>query len=352
MVAIPLLTLVPGRLGGSETYVRELLRALGRVGRHDYRVVLPPVAPDAAEGLPSLAASGYLRARKTPERLLAIGLASARPSRLRGDLGAAELVHFPLTIELPRTPLPKVVTLHDVQHLDLPEMFPRAERAFRSVFWHRSVARADRVIAISEFVRDRAVAALGVDPTKVRVVPQGIDHDRLRPGEGQREPFLLYPARRWKHKNHERLLEAFALLRRDRPELRLVLTGGGDFGGMPQGVEARGHVGTDELTGLMQRASALVFPSLYEGFGLPPLEAMACGCPVACSDAAALPEVVGDAARLFDPHAPEAIAQAVREVLDDPAPWTARGLERAARYSWDETARLTDAVYAELSSRS
>ena len=91
----------------------------------------------------------------------------------------------------------------------------------------------------------------------------------------------------------------------------------------------------------MQRASALVFPSLYEGFGLPPLEAMACGCPVACSNAAALPETVGDAARLFDPRDPQAIADAVLEVLDEPAPWADRGLARAERFSWDETARLT-----------
>jgi alpha-1,3-rhamnosyl/mannosyltransferase len=98
----------------------------------------------------------------------------------------------------------------------------------------------------------------------------------------------------------------------------------------------------------MQRASALVFPSLYEGFGLPPLEAMACGCPVACSNAAALPETVGDAARLFDPFDPKAIAAAVLEVLDAPEEWTRRGLERAARYTWDGTVRGTDAVYAEL----
>jgi glycosyltransferase involved in cell wall biosynthesis len=232
-------------------------------------------------------------------------------------------------------------------------MFPRAERAFRSVFWHRSLRRAARVIAISEFVRDRAVAALGLDAARIRVVPQGLDHDRLRPGTAAREPFLLYPARRWKHKNHERLLEAFALVRRERPELRLVLTGGGDFSGLrAEGVEARGHVDAAALASLMQRASALVFPSLYEGFGLPPLEAMACGCPVACSNAAALPEVVGDAARLFDPREPRAIADAVLDVLAHPAPWVDRGLARAARFSWEDTARATEAVYAELSTRS
>ena len=348
MIAIPLLTLVPGRLGGSETYVRELLRGLGRSGAHSYRVVLPPVAPHAGEGLPSVVAGEYRRAESTPERLLAMGLATARPGPLGAHLGGAAAVHFPLTIELPRTALPKVVTLHDVQHLDLPALFPRAERALRSALWHRSLRRAARVIAISEFVRDRAVAKLGLDGERVRVVPLGLDHDVLQPGTVEREPFVLYPARPWRHKNHARLYEAFALVRRERPELRLVLTGGGDFGAVPDAVEVRGHVRREELVSLMQRASALVFPSLYEGFGLPPLEAMACGCPVACSNAGALPETVGDAARLFDPHDPRSIAEAVLEVVADPAPWSERGLARAERYAWDETARLTDAVYAEL----
>jgi glycosyltransferase involved in cell wall biosynthesis len=351
-VAIPLLTLVPGRLGGSETYVRELLRALRRVGTNDYRVVLPSIAADRSEGLPSELATEYRAATSTPGRLLAMGLATAHSGPLRERLSDADVVHFPLTIELPRTALPTVVTLHDVQHLDLAAMFPRAERAFRSVYWDRSLRRAARVIAISGFARDRAVALLGLDPNRVRVVPLGLDHERLRPGIGDREQFLLYPARRWKHKNHERLFDAFVHIRRERPDVRLVLTGGGDFRALPDGVEWRGHVGPDELVTLLQRASALVFPSLYEGFGLPPLEAMACGCPVACSDAGALPEVVGDAARLFDPRDPEAIASAVLDVLTDPEPWVDRGLARAKRFSWDETARATDAVYAELSTRS
>jgi glycosyltransferase involved in cell wall biosynthesis len=257
-------------------------------------------------------------------------------------------VHYPLTIRIPPVSQPSVVTLHDVQHLDLPQMFPRSERRFRSIAWDRSARGAQRVIVISEFVRERAIAGLGLDPERVRVIPQGLDHDELAPGEGEREPFLLYPARRWPHKNHERLFEAFALLRRERPELRLVLTGGGDFSQVPAGVEARGHVRRAELVSLLQHASALVFPSLYEGFGLPPLEAMACGCPVASSNAAALPETVGDAARLFDPHDPAAIADAVRDVLDHPESWIEPGLAHAARFSWDETARATDAVYAEL----
>jgi glycosyltransferase involved in cell wall biosynthesis len=347
MVGISLLTLVPGQLGGSETYVRELLRALGRVGELDYRVLLPPVAPAAAEGLPAETATGYRRAQTIPQRLVAMASAAARPGPLRAQLRDAALVHYPLTLRLPPVS-PSVVTLHDVQHLDLPGMFPRSERAFRAVAWHRSVRGADRVIVISEFVRDRAAKQLGLDPSRMRVVPLGLDHSSLVPGTAGREPFVLYPARRWPHKNHERLFEAFALVQRGRPEVRLVLTGGGEFSALPAGVEARGQLPWAEVVGLMQRASAVVFPSLYEGFGLPPLEAMACGCPVASSDAAALPETVGGAARLFDPHDPRAIADAILEVLADPQPWVERGLARAAAFSWDATARATDAVYREL----
>ena len=117
---------------------------------------------------------------------------------------------------------------------------------------------------------------------------------------------------------------------------------------MPDGVEARGNLDFAELPALFQRASALVFPSLYEGFGQPILEAMASGCPVACSNAASLPEIAGDAARLFDPLDPQAIAAATLEVLESPADWAERGVRRAAEFTWEATARATDAVYREL----
>jgi glycosyltransferase involved in cell wall biosynthesis len=341
VIAIPVLTLVPDVVGGSETYVRELFAGLGRVGGHEYRVLAPPVARDAGGGLPTVVAEGY-----GGNRLLAMARGTVSPGYTR-LLGDARVVHYPLTVPIPLTRTPSIVTLHDVQHRDLPHMFSRAERAYRALAYDRASRRASRVIVISEFVRDRAVATLGLDPGRIRVVPQGLDHEALAPGTVEREPFLLYPARAWPHKNHEALFEAFALLRRERPDLRLVLTGD-DFPGVLEGVDACGRVSRAELVSLMQRAAALVFPSLYEGFGLPPLEAMACGCPVACSNAAALPEVVGDAARLFDPRDPPAIADAVREVLDDPAPWVERGLLRAEGFSWDATARATDAVYGEL----
>jgi glycosyltransferase involved in cell wall biosynthesis len=348
MVGIALLTLVPGELGGSETYVRGLLQGLGRVGEHEYKVLLPPAAPSSAEGLPSEVATEYRLARTVPQRLVAMGAAAARPAPLRARLRETDVVHYPLTLRIPAVREPTVVSLLDLQHLDMPHLFSRGERAFRRVAWHRSVRNADRVITISGFVRDRAVALLGLDARRIRVIHLGIDHTAFSPDDTEREPFLLYPARRWPHKNHARLFEAFARIRRERPDLRLVLTGGGLDASLPVGVESLGQVAYTELPSLMRRASALVFPSLYEGFGQPPLEAMACGCPVACSNAASLPEVVGDAARLFDPRDPAAIATAVLEVLDAPDEWARRGLARAQTFSWDATARATDEVYGEL----
>jgi glycosyltransferase involved in cell wall biosynthesis len=348
MIGIALLTLVPGELGGSESAARDLLCALARGGTLPYRVFLPRVAPDGGEGLPSEVVREYRASRTIRGRLAAMTLAAARPGPLVRRLSGAEALHYPLTIRIPPVRTPTAVTLHDVQHLDLPQLFSRSERAFRRLAYHRSARSAQLVIVPSAFVRDRAEETLGLDRGRIRVIHHGIDHERFSPGSAAREPFLLYPARPWPHKNHARLYEAFALLRRDRPDLKLVLTGGGHSGETPDGVAVVGNVGIDELVSLYRRASALVFPSLYEGFGLPPLEAMACGCPVACSVAASLPEVCGDAARYFAPDEPEEIAAAVAEVLADPGPWSERGIEQAAGFTWERSARAHEDVYREL----
>jgi glycosyltransferase involved in cell wall biosynthesis len=348
VVGIALLTLVPGELGGSETYVRELLRGLGRVGTLEYRVYVPPVAPAADEGLPAEVVAEYGAARAPRERLVAMARAAARPGRLRARV-RGDVVHYPLTIRVPSTSAPSVVTLHDLQHLDLPRLFSRAERAFRGLAWHRSVRGARLVVVPSAFVRDRAVELLGVSASRVRVIHHGIDHSTFTPDPSvAREGFLVYPARSWPHKNHTRLFEAFELLGESRPDLRLVLTGGGDFGTVPAGVDVRGLIPREELVSLLRRASAMVFPSLYEGFGQPPLEAMACGCPVACSDAASLPEVCGNAARYFHPDDPRQIAAAVEDVLSAPDEWARKGVARAATFTWDTSARAHEATYQEL----
>jgi glycosyltransferase involved in cell wall biosynthesis len=178
-------------------------------------------------------------------------------------------------------------------------------------------------------------------------VPHAIDHSVFRIGDEELEPIILYPARPWPHKNHTRLFEAFESLRETRPQLRLVLTGGGldRLEPLPEGVESLGSVPAEQLASLYRRAACLVYPSLYEGFGLPVLEAMACGCPVAASNAGAIPEIAGDAAVLFDPTDVEAMAAAMLEADSRREELRERGLARATGYTWDESARRHDDVY-------
>jgi glycosyltransferase involved in cell wall biosynthesis len=350
-VGISLLTLVPGVSGGSETYVRELVRALGRGGEHEYRVFLPSIAQDV-DGLPAEVVSEYAASRSTPGRLAAMARGTLRGGPITRRFAGLDLLHFPLSVMIPRVSSPAAIsTVLDVQHEELPEFFSRAERAYRKAVYGWTVRRSSIVITISQHAAGTLVERLGIPADRVRPIHLGIDHDRFHPGDEPREPFLLYPARPWPHKNHARLLESFALLRRERPELRLVLTGGGTEA-LPavDGVDARGSVTQEELVSLYRRAACVVFPSLYEGFGQPPLEAMACGTPVACSDAASLPEVCGGAARLFDPRSAEAIADAVDEVLRDHGRYERLGLARAASFTWEATARAHDAVYREAAS--
>jgi glycosyltransferase involved in cell wall biosynthesis len=352
MVGISLLTLVPGVVGGSETYARELTRGLARVGELEYQVFVPSIAPDAGDGLPSRTVTAYRASRSIGGRTLAMAAAAVRPGPIRAELELERLeaVHFPLTVMLPRVDRPPAAaTFLDVQHEFYPAFFSRAERAYRKVVYGWSARRSRLVIAISEHVKETLVERLGVDPARIRVIHLGVDGERFSPDGRPREPFLLYPANRWRHKNHERLFAALAIVRREQPELRLVLTGSGHDGhAAPEGVEVRGRVDGDELVDLYRRAAAVVFPSLYEGFGQPPLEAMASGCPVAVADAGSLREVCGDAARYFDPMSPEDMAAAVRDVLAGPDEWIVRGLARAANFSWDECARRHEAVYREL----
>jgi glycosyltransferase involved in cell wall biosynthesis len=342
-VGISLLTLVPRISGGSETYARELVRALGHVGAHSYRTFLPAIAPDV-DGLPSEVVDEYRASTSSPGRIAAMAEGVLRGSRLRRRFDGSDVLHFPLTVMIPRasTP-PSVTTVLDLQHEFLPHFFSRAERAYRQAVYGWSIRKSRLVVTISAHAAAAVVDRYGIPESRVRPIHLGIDHATFHPGQETRESFLVYPARAWPHKNHERLFAAFTELRRSRPALELVLTA--YEGRTPPGVRSVGHVPRDELVRLYRTASGLVFPSLYEGFGQPPLEAMACGCPVASSNAAALPEVCGDGARLFDPTSTEDMLAAIDEILTNPSEWSARGIARAARFSWEETARAHDAAY-------
>lgn len=349
---MPALNFVPGGMGGTETYAANLTRELAL---RDDVIVAPIVAGNARgvlsgheEAIPSVRAG-----LGTATRLTSLAAVELQAPRVRRLMRGADVVHYPFTSFLPVPPagLPIVTTLHDVQHLDLPELFGGSDFAYRERYYHRGARAASVVITISRFAARAITDKLDIPAERVRVIPLGVDHARFTPSTGQRESFLLYPARGWKHKNHARLIEAVALVRRSRPELRLVLTGGDldGLGDLPSWVDRRGLVSVDELTALYRRAAALVYPSLYEGFGLPPLEAMASGCPVAASDAGSIPEVCGDAAVLFDATDVAAIAAGIEAVLDRPASAVDAGIEHAASFTWERCASMhldayTDAV--------
>jgi glycosyltransferase involved in cell wall biosynthesis len=232
-----------------------------------------------------------------------------------------------------------VTSLLDVQHLDLPGMFTRSERAYRSVLYDRVARRADAVVTISEHAKQRMVEALGLDPERVHVAYLGVDTDRFAPNAGPREDFVYYPARGWPHKNHATLVAAMELVRSELP-LRLVLTGGAldALGSLPDWVDVRGLVSPAEVVDLYRRAACLAFPSLYEGFGLPPLEAMAAGCPVAASDIPVIAEVCGPQAELFDAHDPASIAEAILRAVATYPRNQASGLAWVSQYTWGRCA--------------
>ncbi len=346
-VGLSLLTLSPGDLGGSETYARQLARSLARVGTLEYVVLVPARAKDAAQGLPVVEVKDPPIAKRGPLRILSMALQARRTKEVGHQVTTFDVVHYPLTVPSPHVDVPTIVTLHDVQHRDLPEFFGPARRSFRRLAYDRAARSAAAVIVTSDFVRKRAQDVLALPGDRIHVVPHAIDHTVFRPGDEEREPIVLYPARAWPHKNHARLFQAFGALRETRPKLRLILTGGGleRLDPLPEGVESLGEIPATQLASLYRRAACLVYPSLYEGFGIPPLEAMACGCPVAASNAGAIPEVCGDAAVFFDPTDVEAMAEAMLEADGRREELRERGLARAAGFTWDETARRHEDVY-------
>jgi glycosyltransferase involved in cell wall biosynthesis len=353
-VALAMLTLVPGAMGGSETYARALTRELAASSDVNATAYVAAIGAGFSQGVPERVVPGVHGGASTRSRLTTLVQAAGRRRAIRASWGEAAVVHYPFTAPVPRpvAPTAVVVSLLDVQHRDLPELFSRAERAYRRRFYDAAARRADVVVTISEFAKSRIVALLGIEPQRIVVAPLGVDASEFEPNLGPRENLLLYPARGWPHKNHATLLEAFSLLRAEDPSLRLVLTGGalGGLGAVPAGVEVRGLVGRTELRQLYRTAAALVFPSLYEGFGLPPLEAMASGCPVAASRAGALPEICGDAAVLFDAHRPEAIAAGVQEVLARSDDLRERGLARAGAFTWTACATAHERAYRQAES--
>ncbi len=278
-----------------------------------------------------------------------------------------ELYHSPYYLMPYRPGVAGVVSIHDLIPLHYPRLFSPAQRLIFALTVRLAVRAATTVIAPSATTAGDLRQRLGVPAERLVTIPLGVD-ETFRPQSAQevaaaREPlglpqgYALYVGSNKPHKNLVRLVEAWAKLR-DRVPV-LVVAGPWDARfpearesaaalKLEESVRFLGAVAESRLPALYGGASLFVFPSCYEGFGLPVLEAMACGVPVACSNGGSLPEVVGPAAELFDPSAVDAIAAAVERLLDDPdrrRELSRRGLERAARFRWQGTAAAVVQVY-------
>jgi glycosyltransferase involved in cell wall biosynthesis len=274
-----------------------------------------------------------------------------------------DVIHYPLTVPVPRLAgTPNIVTLHDVQHEALPELFSRAERTYRDWVYRSAATRADVVTTPSLYSGATISEHYGIPPERIRVIPWGVDLDRFSASPapdddevmrslGVPDRFVFYPANLWPHKNHRLLLNALAARSYSR-DLDLVMTGAtyqrlGDLRrhaaelGLAQRFHHLGYVPADALPVLYRRAAALVYPSLYEGFGMPLLEAAACGCPVAASRGGSIEEVAGEAAVYFDPRDVRDMAAVIDRVVTDEslrASLRDAGRLRAARFPWEATA--------------
>jgi glycosyltransferase involved in cell wall biosynthesis len=333
--------------------VRGLLSAL------DVTVLANPLLPPGYTNRP-VTRVAYRPGSSDLTRLVAMTAGMARSARLPADL---DVVHYPLTVPVPRTSLPRVVTLHDLQHLELPEYFSPGERLFRRFAYERAAREADVVITPTEHARGMLRDRLGVDPARVVVAPHGVDHSLFRVdapadvGFSLPDRFLYYPANLWPHKNHERLLEALA--RAADRSIELVLSGN-PYGrldalmasasrlGVRDRVTHLGFVDHSVVPALMKRARGLIFPSLFEGFGQPPLEAMACGCAVAAPARGALGEVCGGVALELDPLDVDSIAAAVDALAADEAlvdDLRGRGPAHAEQFTWGRSAERHSRAY-------
>jgi glycosyltransferase involved in cell wall biosynthesis len=267
----------------------------------------------------------------------------ALPRSARG----LDVLHCPSFRGPLRSRTPLVVTVHDLAVLRHPDAFNRWTRTYSSVVVPRVVRAAERVIAVSEFTKRELVELLGVAEERIRVVPNAVEGPFIPDGPRAEGDYVLAVGTLEPRKNLPRLVDA---TRRTGHELRIVgARGWGDLG-VSAGDDVRflGFVPDEELARLYRGSLCVAYPSLYEGFGIPVLEALACGAPVVTSEGSAMAEVAGDAAVLVDPRDVDAIAAGIAEAIARRDELARLGPERARRYTWDASAEATVAVYREL----
>jgi glycosyltransferase involved in cell wall biosynthesis len=291
------------------------------------------------------------------------------------ERAGCDLMHQ--TLEGFVTDIPTLFQLNDLQHVHLPEFFTRRDRSIRNKRYPAFSQQAAAVVTLGHHGRSDIISTIGLPGTKVFALPLGsslqiyrtptlAEDARVRRTFGLPARYLLYPAQTWPHKNHVRLVEAIAVAKTELG-LRIPVVLSGRLNEHHEAIRARasqlgvtdqivtvGFVTPEELKSLYRMAYGVVFPSLFEGWGMPVSEAFDSGVPVACSAVTSLPEVAGDAAILFNPHDPRDIAFAMRTLWTDEslrARLVAKGTERARTLTWQHTAKILRALYRKTANR-
>ncbi len=367
---------------GIGTYIRRLGEACARLAANDEFVFLGskgaisggPTTPSAVAGEnPSLVGPNI---SWQVNESASYGLAELFSVSLQARRLGADVFHAPHYVYPYFVPCPGVVTVHDCIHLRFPGQLPhRGAALYARRMMRHAVKSANRILTVSEATRADLLELVSADPKKIVVIPHGCDPYFLEPVDeaelesararhGLGRPFLLCVTNIKPHKNLKRLIRAVGQLAPDYRDLELIIAGGrledhGDLAalcrevGVADRVRTLGFLPKADVRALYHLARIFVFPSLYEGFGLPPLEAMACGTPVVAARNSAIPEVVGRCGLLVNPYRVDAIAEAIRTLLENDnfrRALGAQGRARAKRFHWDDAAQRVIDVYREVGS--
>ena len=366
-IAINLRLLNPGKIGGLEGYVRNLIRELLILDSSIHFTLFVTEENESTLQYP-------------PERVTKFLISHDKyESKISEHLfhNPADLYFCPLLILEPIvTHIPTVITIPDMQHEFFPQFFSKDILEWRRLNFKISALASTKILAISQFTARTIVDILGVQPNKVhctylagndevfgKEADEGLKSG-LRQKYGLPEVYGYFPANTWPHKNHINLLRALKVYKEKfGPSPKIVLTGAQDTGhkdlvtaigtlGLQEDIMFLGYIPKDELPYLYRNAAFLVFPSLFEGFGMPVLEAMLSDCPVICSDSSSLPEVGGDAVLYFNPLDPEDIAQSMRRIISDQHlrnTLMEKGKIQAKKFSWKTTAEESLRIFESIS---
>lgn len=359
---------------GIGRYARELVRGLARLDQSNCYLLFVP--RDAYPDLIDLEFPPNFTIRRAPltERVLAaLWQRAGVPLPIEAFLGRVDVLYSPDFLLPPTRARRTIVTIHDLSYLRVPECFPPTLKSYLDRAVPRSLRRADLVLADAQSTRNDLLELYGVSPERVQVLYSGVDkrfspnipmneQERVRSKYDLHSRYLLSVSTIQPRKNYVRLIQAFSNMKPQTPNLRLLISGGKGWMyeevystveklGLGDRVLLPGFAAEQDLPALYAMATLFVYPSLYEGFGLPVAEAMASGVPVVCSNASSLPEVAGSAALYFNPLDVRAMQDAIERALDDESmrkDLRQKGLDQVQQFSWDRAAQeLAHALMAE-----